>query len=62
MSDEKEDLKVITSDKLIKIISRNTLKNGEKYCFILGAGASFKSGIPTGGTIAKKWIDESMKY
>jgi len=29
-----------------------------KYCFILGAGASKQSGIPTGGELAKKWLKE----
>ncbi|MCK6543056.1 SIR2 family protein [bacterium] len=28
-----------------------------KYCFILGAGASKQSGIPTGGELAKIWLD-----
>lgn len=29
-----------------------------KFCFIIGAGASVNSGIPTGGQLAKKWFDE----
>jgi protein O-mannosyl-transferase len=29
-----------------------------KFCFIIGAGASFKSGIPTGGQLANRWFDE----
>ena len=29
-----------------------------RFCFILGAGASCDSGIPTGSELAKKWFDE----
>ena len=29
-----------------------------KFCFVIGAGASYESGIPTGGELAKKWFDE----
>lgn len=43
---------------------KHTLKDiinhteSRKFCFVLGAGASYKSGIPTGGDLAKKWFDE----
>ena len=33
-------------------------KSKSKYCFILGAGASRTSGIPTGGELAKQWLKE----
>ena len=36
----------------------NNVEKGNKYCFILGAGASVQSGIPTGGQLAKKWLKE----
>jgi tetratricopeptide (TPR) repeat protein len=29
-----------------------------KFCFIIGAGSSRKSGIPTGGELAQKWFSE----
>ncbi len=29
-----------------------------KFCFVIGAGASLKSGIETGGELAKKWFKE----
>jgi hypothetical protein len=32
--------------------------DAKKYCFILGAGASIESGIPSGGTLAKMWIED----
>jgi len=31
---------------------------GIRFCFIIGAGASKKSGIPTGAELAQKWLDE----
>ena len=34
------------------------LKKDEKYCFILGAGASITSGIPGGASLAYRWLDE----
>ncbi|MBU1577591.1 MAG: hypothetical protein KJ869_10365, partial [Candidatus Edwardsbacteria bacterium] len=33
-------------------------KSETRFCFILGAGASKQSGIPTGGELAKKWMEE----
>ncbi|MGL1931931.1 MAG: tetratricopeptide repeat protein [Desulfotalea sp.] len=40
----------------LKDIHKNT--ENRKFCFIIGAGASFKSGIPTGGQLAKDWFKE----
>jgi NAD-dependent SIR2 family protein deacetylase len=52
----------------MKTISSHTFKHtlkdihkhteNRKFCFVIGAGASFKSGVPTGGELAKKWFDE----
>lgn len=36
----------------------HTNTENRKFCFIIGAGASYKSGIPTGGQLAKKWFSE----
>ncbi|MBQ1506977.1 MAG: hypothetical protein IIZ36_00960, partial [Ruminococcus sp.] len=33
-------------------------KNGERFCFILGSGASFDSGIPVGTKLEKMWMDD----
>jgi protein O-mannosyl-transferase len=43
-----------------KFTLRDIHKNTEnrKFCFVIGAGASYKSGIPTGGELAKKWFAE----
>ncbi|MEM8506931.1 MAG: tetratricopeptide repeat protein [Bacteroidota bacterium] len=40
----------------LKDIYKNT--DNRKFCFVLGAGASYKSGIPTGGELAEKWLKE----
>lgn len=52
----------------MKIISTHTFKHtlrdihkntqNRKFCFVLGAGASVKSGIPTGGQLAVQWFKE----
>ena len=34
------------------------LDKTKKYCFVLGAGASVSSGIPSGYSLAMKWLDE----
>ncbi len=36
-------------------------KNGERFCFILGSGASYKSGIPIGTELERTWMDEMNK-
>ncbi len=36
----------------------HTNTENRKFCFVIGAGASYKSGIPTGGQLAKKWFAE----
>lgn len=40
----------------LKDIHSNT--ESRKFCFVLGAGASYKSGIPTGRQLAELWFDE----
>jgi tetratricopeptide (TPR) repeat protein len=52
----------------MKIISTHTFKHtlrdvhknteNRKFCFVIGAGASRKSGIPTGGELSQKWFVE----
>jgi len=52
----------------MKTISTHTLKytlrdihkntDNRKFCFVIGAGASRKSGISTGGELAEKWFNE----
>ncbi len=33
-------------------------QRNRKFCFILGAGASKSSGIPTGAELASQWLNE----
>lgn len=39
----------------------HSLSDNRKFCFVMGAGASYKSGIPTGGDMAKQWYDEMQQ-
>lgn len=54
-----ENMKKI-STHTFKHTLRDICKNTEnrKFCFVIGAGASRKSGIRTGGELAKEWYDE----
>ena len=36
-------------------------KYGERFCFILGAGASVSSGIPTGAELEYRWMEDMEK-
>lgn len=38
----------------------NESKAGEKFCFILGSGASWSSGIPTGREFMRHWREELL--
>ncbi|MBR4659618.1 MAG: tetratricopeptide repeat protein [Clostridia bacterium] len=42
--------------KLVSILKESTA-NKNKFCFILGSGASVTSGIPMGRTLEKRWLD-----
>ncbi|MFA7092810.1 MAG: SIR2 family protein, partial [Arcobacteraceae bacterium] len=51
--------KDITQENLIRFLKDSIEPNSSIHCgFILGAGASIQSGIPTGSKLAKKWFDE----
>lgn len=46
-------------DGLLDEISHlNSNMKDRSLAFILGAGASISSGIPAGGALAKKWLEE----
>ena len=52
-------MKVITTHSFkntLKDIHKNT--ENRRFCFVIGAGASRKSGILTGGELASKWFTE----
>ncbi|WP_373812910.1 SIR2 family protein, partial [Porphyromonas loveana] len=52
----------ITSKQLVRMLkdaSRGSKGLGEmKFCFLIGAGASISSGIPSGAKLARKWLQE----
>ena len=51
--------KSITQDRLLRLLENSIEKNSSiKYGFVLGAGASVKSRIPSGSSLAKKWFKE----
>jgi len=51
--------KEITQDQLIRVLKASTNPSSSlRYGFILGAGASINSKIPSGSTLAKKWYYE----
>ena len=50
-------MKEITLKRFIAHFGEN-LRKEKRFCFILGAGASKTSGIPTGGELVQQWIKE----
>lgn len=48
----------IISTKLLANVVKEGRKNSERFCFILGAGASVSSGIPTGTDLESRWMKE----
>ena len=50
----------VISTKSFKHTIRDIHKNADnrKFCFVIGAGASRNSGIPTGREMADKWFSE----
>lgn len=49
-------ISTLTFKHTLKDIHKNT--ETRRFCFVVGAGASRKSGIPTGGELAEKWFSE----
>lgn len=47
--------RILTMPQLMRTMRAGT-DNGERFCFILGSGASVESGIPTGGTLEYQWM------
>lgn len=48
--------KILSAKRLSQLI-REANKNGERFCFILGSGASVESGIPSGNAMELQWMD-----
>ena len=56
MTEQKIGNDRILSTKLLVRAIREGRKNKERFCFILGAGASASSGIPTGAELEYRWM------
>ena len=52
-----EDYRIISTIQLVGAIKEG-INNSERFCFILGSGASVSSGIPMGGELERKWMAE----
>lgn len=47
--------RILTMSQLIRTM-RAGINSRERFCFILGSGASVESGIPIGGTLEYRWM------
>ena len=47
--------RVLSTRQLVGAM-RRSVANGQRFCFILGSGISAESGIPTGKTLATRWM------
>lgn len=48
---------IISAKRLSQLIKESTENREQRFCFILGSGASVESGIPSGGTLEMQWMD-----
>lgn len=60
MTAKKPNPKRMSEERFVQDISEN-YRAGVRYCFILGSGASFRSGIPTGLNLIKQWRNELLE-
>lgn len=51
------DVPVLTVAQFARKIANHLQENG-RVCFFLGAGCSISSGVPGGGALARRWLDE----
>ena len=47
----------IISAKSLSQMIKEAAESGQRFCFILGSGASVESGIPSGGSLEMQWMD-----
>ena len=52
-----EDYRIISTKQLVRAV-KDGMDNSERFCFILGAGASVSSGIPSGTDLEYAWMQE----
>ena len=51
--------KILTAKELARTMKEFN-QNGMRFCFILGAGASLESGIPSGNVLGMQWMNDLM--
>ena len=49
--------KILSAKKLSRLIKEATENGEQRFCFILGSGASVESGIPIGSTLEMRWMN-----
>ncbi len=47
-----------TAGLVSEFLARHKQMSDRPFCWVLGAGASYQSGIPTGSTLAMQWLKE----
>ncbi len=52
-----DSYRIISANQLVRAIEDGK-KNEERFCFILGSGASVSSGIPAGASLESDWMKE----
>lgn len=54
------DHQLISINQLVRAL-REGRSNSERFCFIIGSGASVSSGIPAGAALEYQWMEEMEK-
>lgn len=49
--------RILSAKGLSRLIKESTENCEQRFCFILGSGASVESGIPSGSTLEMRWMD-----
>ena len=49
--------RILSAKRLSSLIKELTENSEQRFCFILGSGASVESGIPSGSTLEMQWMD-----
>ena len=49
--------RILSAKRLSSLIKELTANSEQRFCFILGSGASVESGIPSGSTLEMQWMD-----
>lgn len=51
----------IISARRLSLLMKEASRSSERFCFILGSGASVESGIPSGSSLEMQWMDCLME-